>query len=99
MDFLCHENLDIVMLQVTKRESWDRRFVGSVWKARNKKWAVLSACGASGGVGIIETSNKFNCSKVVLASFSVTSQLNSDEEETFWLTSIYGHNKSNLRDF
>ena len=29
-DFLCLENPDVVLLQETKRESCDRRFVGSV---------------------------------------------------------------------
>ena len=35
-DFLRHENPDVVMFQETKREVCDRRFVGSVWTARNK---------------------------------------------------------------
>ena len=34
---ICHENLDVVLLQETKRESCDRRFVGSVWKVKNKE--------------------------------------------------------------
>ena len=52
-DFLRFKNLDVVMFQETKREVCDRRFVGSVWSVRNKKWAALSACGASGGILII----------------------------------------------
>ena len=35
--FLCHDNPDIVMLQETMRDSWDRRFVGNVWKASSKE--------------------------------------------------------------
>lgn len=45
-EFLDHENSDIVMFQETKSESHDRWFVGSVWKVRNKEWAVLLAYGA-----------------------------------------------------
>ena len=46
---------------------------------------------------IIWKSNKFSCSNMVLRSFSVIIKPIADEEETFWLTSIYGPNKSNLR--
>ena len=52
-DFLRFQNLDVVMFQETKREVCDRRFVGSVWLVRNKEWAALPACGASGGILII----------------------------------------------
>ncbi|RVW86687.1 LINE-1 retrotransposable element ORF2 protein [Vitis vinifera] len=41
---------------------------------------------------------KFNCSEKVLGSFSVTVKLNSDEEESFWLTSVYGPNKAVWRE-
>ena len=36
-DFISLENLDVVLSQETKRESCDRRFVGSVWKIKNKQ--------------------------------------------------------------
>ena len=35
-DFLRSENPDVVMIQKTKKEKYDRRFVGSVWTVRNK---------------------------------------------------------------
>ncbi|RVW74640.1 hypothetical protein CK203_052072 [Vitis vinifera] len=49
---------DVVMIQETKKEKCDRRFVGSVWTARNKDWAALPACGASGGILIIWDAKK-----------------------------------------
>ncbi|RVW35852.1 hypothetical protein CK203_084592 [Vitis vinifera] len=52
-DFLRTENPDVVMIQETKKEICDRRFVGSVWTARNKDWVALPASGASGGILII----------------------------------------------
>ena len=52
-DFLRSENLDVVMIQETKKMECDRRFVGSVWAIRNKEWVALSACGDSGGILII----------------------------------------------
>lgn len=36
-DFLCHEKLDVVLLQETKKESCNKRSMGSVWKVRNKE--------------------------------------------------------------
>ncbi|RVW46854.1 Transposon TX1 uncharacterized 149 kDa protein [Vitis vinifera] len=51
--FLSTQNPDIVMLQETKRETWDRRFVSSVWKGKRVEWAALPACGASGGIVIL----------------------------------------------
>ena len=41
------------MIQETKREVCDRRFVGSVWTDRNKEWAALPTCRASSGIWII----------------------------------------------
>ncbi|RVW24904.1 putative ribonuclease H protein [Vitis vinifera] len=44
-DFLRSENPDVVMIQETKKEKCDRRFVGSVWTVRNKDWVALPASG------------------------------------------------------
>ncbi|RVW63729.1 Retrovirus-related Pol polyprotein from transposon TNT 1-94 [Vitis vinifera] len=77
----------------TKREIWDRRFVSSVWKGRSLEWAALPACGALEGIVILWDSIKFKCTEKVLGSFSVIVKLNSDEEGSFWLTSVYGPNK------
>ena len=52
-DFLRFQNPDVVMFQETKREVCDRKFVESFWLVRNKEWAALPACGASGGILII----------------------------------------------
>ena len=62
----------------------------SVWRGRGRDWAVLQACGASGGVVIICDSNKLECVEKVLGSFSVLVKLESVEEGFFWLTSVYG---------
>ena len=91
--FLSSQNPNVVMLQDTKREIWDKRFVSSVWKGRSMECAALPTCGASGGIVIMWDSNKFKCTEKVLRSFSVTVKLNSSEEESFWLTSFYGPNK------
>ena len=39
---------------------------------------------------IICDSNKFECIEKVLGSFSVLVKLESGEEGSFWLTSVYG---------
>ena len=91
--FLSSQNPNVVMLQDTKREIWDKRFVSSVWKGRSMECAALPTCGASGGIVIMWDSNKFKCTEKVLRFFSVTVKLNSSEEESFWLTSFYDTNK------
>ena len=96
--FLSTQNPDVVMLQETKREIWDRRLVSSIWKGKSLAWVALPACGASGGIVILWDSVKFNCSEKVLGSFSVTVKLNSDEEGSFWLSSVYGPNKAVWRE-
>ena len=45
--FLSSQNPDVVVLQETKRETWDKRFVSSIWKGRSMEWVALPACGAS----------------------------------------------------
>ncbi|RVX05721.1 Transposon TX1 uncharacterized 149 kDa protein [Vitis vinifera] len=88
--FLSTQNPDIVMLLITKRETWDRRFVSSVWTGKRVEWVALPACGASRGIVILWDSSKFECIEKVLGSFSVTVKFNSGEEGSFWLTSVYG---------
>ncbi|RVW96746.1 hypothetical protein CK203_026101 [Vitis vinifera] len=63
-------NYGFLMLQETKRKLCDKRFVGCVWKVRNKEWVVLPVCGASRRVRIIWDSNKFSYLEVVLNLFS-----------------------------
>ena len=96
-DFLRSEKPDIVMIQETKKAECDRRFVGSVWTARNKEWAVLPACGASGGILVMWDSKKLHSEEVVLGSFSVSVKFAVDGSEQFWLSAVYGPNSTALR--
>ncbi|KAL6327487.1 hypothetical protein AAG906_021559 [Vitis piasezkii] len=97
LDFLRSEKPDIVMIQETKKAECDRRFVGSVWTTRNKEWAVLPACGASGGILVIWDSKKLHSEEVVLGSFSVSVKFAVDGSEQFWLSAVYGPNSTTLR--
>ena len=54
---------------------------------------VFLACGALRGIVIMWDTNKLKCTEKVLGSFSVTVKLNSSEEGSFWLTSVYGSHK------
>ena len=73
--FLRSQEPNIEMLQETKTENWDKRFLVSVWRRRDREWANLSACRAPTGVVIIWDSNKFECIEKVLGSFSVSVKL------------------------
>ena len=50
---ICEADLDIVVLQETKKEEINRRFVGSIWRSRFKEWLVLLAIGSAGGILIM----------------------------------------------
>ncbi|RVW30895.1 hypothetical protein CK203_102803 [Vitis vinifera] len=84
-DFLRLQNPDVVMFQETKREVCDRRFVGSVWSVRNKEWAILPACGASGGILIIWDSKKMRGEEVSMVN-------NPSIRKEFWveLSDLFG---------
>ncbi|RVW63725.1 hypothetical protein CK203_052745 [Vitis vinifera] len=52
------EGLSLGKWQRNKKEECDRRFMGSVWTARNKDWAALPESGALGGILIIWDAKK-----------------------------------------
>ncbi|RVW55306.1 hypothetical protein CK203_089046 [Vitis vinifera] len=81
----------------TKQESWDRRFVGSVWRVRNKEWAILPASKTLGRVAILWDALRFKCSEVILGSFSVTVKLESEDDGSFWLSLVNGPSLSRFR--
>ena len=83
-----------MMIQETKREVCDKRFVGSVWTVRNKEWAALPAFGALGGILIIWDSKKLCSEEVVIGSFSVLVKFLLDGCGSLWLSSVYDPNSS-----
>ena len=95
--FLRLQNPDVVMFQETKRKVCDKRFVGSVWSIRNKEWAALPACRASGGILIIWDSKKLSSEEVVIRSFSVSVKFLLDGCGLLWLFVVYGPNSPLLR--
>ncbi|RVW38710.1 Transposon TX1 uncharacterized 149 kDa protein [Vitis vinifera] len=96
-DFLKTENPDVVMIQETKKEICDRRFVGSVWTARNKDWVALPTSGASGGILIIWDSKNLRREEVVIGAFSVSVKFSLDGCGPLWISAVYGPNSPSLR--
>ena len=96
-DFLRSENSNVVMIQETKKEKCDRRFVGSVWTVRNKEWVALPACRTSGGILIIWDSKKLRSEEVVIGSFSVSVKFALDGCRPLWISAVYGPNNPSLR--
>ena len=95
-EFFRLENSDVVMIQETKREVCDKRFVGSVWTVRNKEWVALPASGASSGILIIWDSKKPCNEEVVIGSFSVLVKFVLDGCGLLWLSTVYGLNSHYL---
>ncbi|KAL6321948.1 hypothetical protein AAG906_035857 [Vitis piasezkii] len=73
-EFLRLQNPDVVIFQETKRKS-----------VRNKEWAILPACGASGRILIIWDSKKMSGEEVVIGSFSVSVKFLLDGSGPLWL--------------
>ena len=96
-DFLRLENPNVVMIQETKKEKCDRRFVSSVWTVRYKDWVALPACGASGGILIIWDSKNLRGEEVVIGSFSVSVKFSLDGCGPLWISTVYGPNSPSLR--
>ena len=95
-EFFRLENSDVVMIQETKMEVCDRRFVGSVWTVRNKEWVALPTSGASSGILIIWDSKKLCNEEVVIGSFSVLVKFVLDGCGLLWLSTVYGPNSHYL---
>ena len=86
-----------MMLQETKREVCDRRFVGSLRATRNKAWASLYACKASKGVLIIWNTKKLSSENVVIGFFSISIKFLMDGFGFLWLSSVFGPKNIILR--
>ncbi|KAJ9687803.1 hypothetical protein PVL29_013847 [Vitis rotundifolia] len=95
-DFLRLENPDVVMIQETKKEKCDRRFVGSVWTVRDKEWVALPTCGVSGGILIIWDSKKLSSEEVVIGSFSISVKFAMVGCGPLWISAVYGPNSPHL---
>ena len=85
------------MIQETKNEKCDRRFVGSVWMVRNKDWVALPASRASGGILIIWDSKNLRSEEVVIGYFSVSVKFALDGCGPLWISAVYGPNSPSLR--
>ena len=68
-----------------------------MWRVRNKEWAILPASKTLGRVAILWDALRFKCSEVILGSFSVTVKLESEDDGSFWLSSVNGPNLSRFR--
>ncbi|RVW43723.1 Transposon TX1 uncharacterized 149 kDa protein [Vitis vinifera] len=87
----------LVLAGRNKKGDCDRRFVGSVWTARNKDWVALPASGASGGILIIWDSKNLRREEVVIGAFSVSVKFSLDGCGPLWISAVYGPNSPSLR--
>ena len=69
---VCKVNLDILVLQESKRIYIDRRFIGSIWSSRFKEWVSLPSIGAPGGLVIVWDSRRVSVEESLLGDFSVS---------------------------
>lgn len=60
------------MLQESKLENVDQRWIGSIWGSRNKKWAFTPSLGASGGQIIIWMEELYEELDTLIGAYSLS---------------------------
>lgn len=81
---------DIFMLQETKLELVDSKWVRSIWGSKSKKWSYLPSPGALEGQ-LILWKDLFECIETLSRAFSFSIKFQNKEDGLIWcLSSIYG---------
>lgn len=91
-------NPDIIVLQETKKESFDRSLVASIWGSRHKGWVILPAEGSRGGIAIIWDVRRTSVVSSIVGSFSVSIEVEESGGNSWWLSGVYGPCNTNGRE-
>ena len=95
---MCKEKPDIVTIQETKKETIDRKMVGSIWSFRFREWAFLPSEGRSGGILVMWDSRTVRGVEVLLGAYSVSVKLSAvSGGNEWWFSGIYGPCRSRER--
>ena len=93
-NYLNKVNLDIVVLQETKKEDLDERWVQSLWKARFRNLVALPSLGRAGGIIVMWDRKKTEVIDSMVGEYSVSIKIKDDD---WWLSGVYGPNSINKR--
>ena len=86
-----------MVLQETKKEEMDERWVVSLWKARFRNWVALPSIGRARGIVVLWDRRKTEVIESLVGEFSVSVKVKEDKGE-WWLTGVYGPNSCHRRD-
>lgn len=90
-DILCKEKPDIVVFQETRKESIERKLMGSVWGVRFKDWTFLPSIGRSGGILMVWDTRVVRGVEVLLGAYSVPVRFQTvGGGSDWWFSGIYG---------
>ncbi|XP_026383459.1 uncharacterized protein LOC113278956 [Papaver somniferum] len=82
---------DIICLQETHVEGWQRHQVKQFWGGNNFDWIALDSNGLSGGIIVVWNTNKVAVTETLLGDFSVSIRCHFLFENFNWLlTAVYG---------
>ena len=95
-EYLNKINPDIVVLQETKKESLDERWVRSLWKARFRNLVALPSMGRAGGIIVMWDRRRTEVIDSLVGEFTVSIQIKDDKGE-WWFSGVYGPNFSYKR--
>ena len=69
---ICKVDPDMVVLQEVKKESVDRRFVGSIWRSRFNEWTLLPSVGRLGGILLVWDCRRVKVIENLIGNFSMS---------------------------
>lgn len=64
-------NPDIVLIQGTKRDSFDSNFIKLLWSSKEVDWTFIEACGKSGGMLIMWDESKLLVIETLKGGFTL----------------------------
>ena len=80
-DYLNRINPDIVILQETKKEVLDERWVRSLWKVRFRNWVALPSMGRAGGIIVMWDRRKIVVLDSLVGEYSVSIKIKDEKGE------------------
>ena len=88
--FLQIINLDVVLIQETKRDSFDRAFIKSIWSSKDICWAFVEAVGRFGGILTLWGEGKISLLDITKGEFSFTIKCCTICKKHCWISDVYG---------
>lgn len=82
-------NLDLVLIQETKRDLFDIDFIKSLWSSKDVGWVFVEAYGKSGGILTMWDESKILVIEVLKGGYSLSVKCSTIYKKLCWVTNVY----------